>query len=60
RKPVSLGRYATGQKRCQVCEVFLEWDGLFCPCCGNRLRTKPRNMKYKTKLDSRNFEVRLV
>ena len=49
-KPVGDGRYATGQKRCQVCEMFLNWNGLWCPCCGYRLRTKPRNIKYKAKL----------
>jgi hypothetical protein len=50
-KPVSSGRYSTGHKRCQVCEIFLKWDGLWCPCCGYRLRTQPRNLKYKAKLD---------
>jgi hypothetical protein len=49
-KPVGEGRYATGQKRCQVCEIFVNWDGLWCPCCGYRLRTKPRNLKFKEKL----------
>lgn len=49
-KPVGDGRYSTGQKRCQVCEIFLKWDGLWCPCCSYRLRTKPRNLKYKAKL----------
>jgi len=52
-KPVGTGRYSTGQKRCQVCEIFLKWDGLWCPCCGYRLRTKPRNLKYKAKLRAR-------
>ena len=46
----ALGRYTTGHKRCQVCELFVQWDGLFCPCCGCRLRTRPRNMKFKVKL----------
>ena len=50
QKPVSQGRYATGQKRCQVCEIFIKWGGLWCPCCGYRLRTKPRNLKFKAKL----------
>ncbi len=50
QKPVGVGRYATGQKRCQICELFIKWDGLWCPCCGYRLRTKPRNLKYKAKL----------
>ncbi|MFZ0223934.1 MAG: hypothetical protein WAM42_19805 [Candidatus Nitrosopolaris sp.] len=52
-KPVGMGRYSTGQKRCQVCEIFLKWEGLWCPCCGYRLRTRPRNLKYKAKLRTR-------
>jgi hypothetical protein len=53
QKPVGSGRYASGQKRCQICEIFIKWDGLWCPCCGYRLRTKPRNLKYKAKLRAR-------
>src|SRR5438067_11185565 len=53
QKPVGSGRYATGQKRCQICEIFIKWEGLWCPCCGYRLRTKPRNLKYKAKLRAR-------
>jgi hypothetical protein len=53
QKPVGAGRYSTGQKRCQICELFLRWDGLWCPCCGYRLRTRPRNLKYKAKLRAR-------
>ena len=49
-KPVATGRYSIGQKRCQVCEIFLKWDGLWCPCCGYRLRTNPRNSKFKAEL----------
>ena len=48
--PISYGRYATGQKRCQICEIFIKWDGIFCPCCGCRLRIGPRLFKDKTKL----------
>jgi hypothetical protein len=33
-----------------VCELFIIWDGLWCPCCGYRLRTRPRNLKFKAKL----------
>lgn len=50
QKPVGVGRYASGQKRCQICEIFIKHDGLWCPCCGYRLRTKPRNLKYKSKM----------
>jgi hypothetical protein len=48
--PISYGRYATGQKRCQICELFIKWNGLSCPCCGNRLRNGPRSFKFKAKL----------
>lgn len=48
--PVGMGRYANGQKRCQICDLFIKWDGICCPCCSYRLRTKPRNTKYKTKM----------
>lgn len=44
------GRYRYGQKRCQVCDLFITWSGLWCPCCGYKLRSKPRNKKYKAKL----------
>ncbi len=50
QKPGDSGRYIAGQKRCQVCTIFIHWNGLCCPCCGYRLRTKPRNSKYKVKL----------
>ena len=44
------GRYEQGQKRCPNCEVFLMWDGLWYPCCGRLLRTKPRARKLKQRL----------
>ena len=53
QKPVGTGRYASGQRRCQICEIFIKWEGLWCPCCGYRLRTQPRNLKYKAKLRAR-------
>jgi hypothetical protein len=42
--------YTNGHKRCQICELFIKWDGLCCPCCGYRLRTRPRNPKLNAKL----------
>ena len=53
QKPVGVGRYASGQRRCQICEIFIKWEGLWWPCCGYRLRTKPRNLKYKANLRAR-------
>ncbi len=42
-------RYSQGQSRCQVCAIYIKFDGLYCPCCGYRLRKKPRNKLYKAK-----------
>ncbi len=50
KKPPNASRYGTGQKRCQICEIFLKCEGSFCPCCGCRLRMKPRNKVWKAKL----------
>ena len=49
-RPTGTGRYFSGQKRCQVCNIFLIWDELWCPCCGFRLRSKPHNSLGKLKL----------
>lgn len=46
-KPVGVGRYESGQKRCQTCEIFINFAGKKCPCCNTLLRTLPRNGKYK-------------
>jgi len=53
-KTNGVGRYASGQSRCQVCEIFINIEGLWCPCCGYRLRKKPRNIKYKSKFRAKN------
>jgi hypothetical protein len=57
KKESIRGYYVSGQKRCQACEIFIEWKGLWCPCCGSKLRTGPRNMKYKIKMRVINREV---
>ena len=46
------GRYSDNQKRCQTCEIFIKWEGLWCPCCGYMLRTHPRNSISRKKSDS--------
>lgn len=34
------GRYATGQKRCATCDLFITIKGNVCPCCGCRVRIR--------------------
>jgi hypothetical protein len=48
-KPKQIGRYASGQKRCNHCEIFVEYDGNVCPCCNRQLRCLPRSRKGKEK-----------
>ena len=48
-KPAEIGRYAAGQKRCNFCEIFVEFDGIICPCCNRQLRCLPRSRKGKEK-----------
>ena len=57
-RPNTGMRYLLGQKRCQVCQIFIvNWQGLFCPCCGCRLRNKPRNGKFKQLTLSNNIKI---
>ena len=53
-------RYATGNKRCQICEIFIKWGGLSCPCCGYKLRTGPRSFKCKAKLRIKKQKEKLM
>ena len=46
RIPSSL-RYTFDHKRCSMCSIFVKTINLGCPCCGARLRTKPRCKKYR-------------
>ncbi|MEW5840103.1 hypothetical protein [Nitrososphaera sp.] len=50
RATTGTSRYANGQRRCQVCDIFMAVKGTACPCCGYRLRTRPRDGRYKAKL----------
>ena len=49
-RPSSGRRYLIGQKRCNVCQIFINWQSFWCPCCGYRLRNKPRNKKNRYNL----------
>ena len=51
-KPSGTGRYTIGQKRCNSCNIFVEYDGVFCKCCGLKLRVTPRNKKWKDKVSN--------
>ena len=46
-KRVNRCQYTDNQKRCQWCSIFIKWDGIWCPCCNHKLRSRPRNSKSK-------------
>lgn len=52
-KPKNGGRYAANQKRCKICEIFIKYEGVRCPCCGYKLRIKARYSKSKTNLEEK-------
>lgn len=45
--------YQEGFKFCKQCGppaqdgIYIKWDGVFCPCCGQNLRVRPANRKYR-------------
>lgn len=49
--------YKVGAKRCNVCEIFIKWETLWCPCCGYRLKCKPRSKSGKENLRSKLVEL---
>ena len=39
--------YNSGASRCNGrCQIFLQFDGSYCPCCGVKLRKSPRNKQF--------------
>jgi len=45
----TIKRYRKGVKRCGSCNIFIQFNGIRCPCCNDRLRQKPKNNKKKYK-----------
>ncbi len=58
-RPKSGKRYLIGQKRCQVCQIFIVWQSFWCPCCGFRLRSEPRSTKSKLILEKKRKNERI-
>ena len=39
-QPATSNAFQMGFKLCRQCNKYMQWDGVFCPCCGNRIRSK--------------------
>ena len=46
RHIVGKSMYALGYRRCKACDIYLDWQGMWCPCCGMRLRTNSPDTKH--------------
>ena len=44
-----------GYRRCSNCEVYLKYQGIFCPCCSNRMKVSPNNNKSRKKVSEKRF-----
>lgn len=51
-KPMNVGRYEKGQKRCDICDIWMLWNGVRCPCCNQVLRTNSRSQHSKRRLNA--------
>ena len=52
-------RYENNQKRCPICEVYMDWSDIRCPCCRCILRMTPRANKSRKLFHERKNDVRL-
>ena len=41
--PKGKRTYLGGGKRCTECALFVDWEGIHCPCCGTKLRIRIRS-----------------
>jgi len=75
KKPAGMGRYESGQARCQTCDIWIDHNGCIlknrlnaiknsigwiCKCCNYRVRQKPRNSFYKEQLGDRKGKMERV
>ena len=52
----SRGYDTPDSRYCPKCAAFMSWQGMFCPCCGTRLKTKPRHAKHRRAYEGRHPE----
>ena len=53
------GAAAQGYRRCSVCEIFLKYQGVYCPCCSNRMRVTPNNNKARQRVREKRLISRI-
>lgn len=56
----TTARYHDKHKRCRICDIFIEWEGMRCPCCSFALRSKARSQKRPSQKEDSDFMARYV
>ncbi len=51
-------RYKQGAVRCTRCEVFMEFEGVFCPCCGSKVARRSPHGNRNNVIQQRKMELR--
>jgi len=49
--------YYSGSKRCSCCMIYLNWEGMRCPCCNAPLRMHPKRRDAARRLNIRRSEL---
>jgi len=44
---IDRNAFRLGYKRCRKCQYYIKYEGVWCPCCGEKLAIRPRNAKSK-------------
>ena len=39
--------YREGMKYCRTCSIFILYDGVWCPCCNQRVSSKSKASRYR-------------
>ena len=58
-KKTVRGAAEKGYRRCSNCEVFLKYQGVYCPCCSNRMKVTPNNNKARQKVREKRLISRI-
>ncbi|MGB7956001.1 MAG: hypothetical protein WCF23_18665 [Candidatus Nitrosopolaris sp.] len=58
RFTVGGSHYGNSKKYCRRCEVYIIYEGIFCPCCDMALRMSPTNKRDKERL--RQLQLRIA
>ena len=42
---------------CAMCCIFVKWEGVWCPCCSVKLRTKKKYKGYLARKESKRLNI---